>query len=283
MATQQPDYDVKPDFANLVEKHKQLSFKRFLDLIDAKLDDLNDFLLKPAPYDQSPGRTIPGTIPVWFGPLPLTTARRTTVATNSAAAGHELLATLATPDKFFIPRNGDINTGRESSFRAYSMSAYGFVNWGYTAQPGFNVPTSIVNVKGVGDILDAVGDNPAIGQNGGAMPLDFFGGTFSTISTPQPNLPNISFEIELYDKLRGRRLHDGRLPSEMFGGGRHGPRKTPSPLVFPQGSKIEPRLYLTELRMGSILDTTAAFNAASVKGWVCLVFKGIESLEVPNL
>ncbi len=282
MSTKQPDYDVKPDFGNLLDKHRQLPFKRFIDLIGSKLDDLNDFLLKPTPYDQGPGRIIPYSIPVWFGPLPLTTARRATLATNGDAEGHELLATLATPDKFSIPKNGDVLIGREFSFHVNSLSAYGFINWGYTADPvDFDVP--VINPNGVGDILDGVGDDPSVGPNGGAMPMDYFGGTFSTISEDQPNLPNISFEVELYDKLRGRRLHDKRLPVEMFQGGRIASRSTASPIIFEKGSKIEPRLFVNEIRMGSVLDTNAAFDAASVKVWVCLVFKGLQNIEVPNV
>ncbi len=279
--TPQKDYDVGNNFGTLVEKHRQLPLKRFMDLIGSKLDDLNDLLLKPTPYDQGPGRIVPYAIPVMYGPLPLTTSRRATLATDSSAAGHELLATLATPNAFAIPRNGDVLIDREFSFHCHSLSAYGFVNWGYTTTPGFSVPYT--NAKGVGDILDAVGSDPSLGPNGGAMPLDYFGGTFSTLSTPQPNLPNISFEVVLYDKLRGRRLHDGKLPVEMFQGGRIAHRQTASVLKFEKGSKIEPRLYVNEIRMGSVLDTDAAFNAASVKAWVILVFKGTQHIEIPNL
>lgn len=282
MRTKQPDYDVSPDFGNLVEKHRQLPLKRFMDLISSKLDDLNDLLLKPTPYDQGPGRIIPAAIPVWYGPLPLTTAGRAAgTATLTTQDGFQTLATLADPFTPVLPRNPD-NTviDRDSSFRTCSLNAYGFVNWGYKSNPGFSVPYT--NAQGVGDILDPVGPNPAVGGNGGAMPLDYFGGTFSTLSSPQPNLPNIAFEVELYDRLRGRRLHDGRLPVEMFQGGRIAHRKTASVLKFEKGTRIEPRLFVTEIRMGSILDGATAFNAASVKAWVCLVFKGMRTLEVPN-
>lgn len=281
MATRQPDYEIDDNFGTILDKHRQLPFKRFMDMIESKLDDLTEMLLKPSPFDQGPGREVPYAFPVWFGPLPLTTARRATEATNEDAAGHELLATLATPSQYFKPAtfSGPMIIDQEFSFRCLSLSAFGFVNWGYKSDPGFSVPYT--NPLGVGGILDAVGPNPAVGPNGGAMPLDYFGGTFSTISTPQPNLPNIAFEVELWEGQRGRRLHEGKLPPEMFQGGRVAHRKTGSPLVFPKGTIVEPRLFLNELRMGSILDTDAAFNAASVKGWVCLVFKGVQQIQVP--
>ncbi len=283
MTTKQPDYSVQADFGNLVEKHRQLPFKRFLDLIEGKLNDLNDMLLKPTPYDQGPGRQIPYCIPVWFGPLPLTTARR------GEAGGFEGDAVLANPFIYTVPKNGDILVNRDSTVRIKSLNAYGFVNWGYksviSSAGTLVTPTSVVNPQGVGDILDPVGPNPGSGLNGGAMPLDFFGGTFSTLAeqATHTNLPNIAFEVELYDKIRGRRMHDGRLPVEMFQGGRFGHRKTPSDIVWSQGSRIEPRLYVTEIRMGDILNAQANFDAASVKAWVCLVFKGVANLEVPNV
>jgi len=279
MRTKQPDYDVKPDFGNLLDKHRQLPFKRFMDLIGSKLDDLNDLLLKPTPYDQGPGRIESYCTPVLYGPLPLTTAGRP--GNLVGQDGFQTLATLADPSKFVVPRNGDIIVSRNQSVRVKSLSAFGFVNWGYTSNPGFAVPYT--NPNGVGDIFDAVGPNPGVGPNGGAMPLDFFGGTFSTLSSAQPNLPNISFEIELYDRIRGRRMHDQRLPSTMFQGGRIANRETASVLNWEQGSKIEPRLFVKEIRMGSILDGATAFEAASVKAYVVLVFKGTAHLEAPNL
>jgi len=276
MRTKEPDYDTKPDFGTLVDKHRQLPLKRFMDLIGSKLDDLNDLLLKPTPYDQGPGRIEPYSIPVLYGPIPLTTAGR--AGDLVGQDGFQAQAALADPAKFIIPRGGDIIISRNQSVRIYSMSAYGFVNWGYTENPGFVVPSPVIDARGVGDIFDNV-----INANGGAMPLDYFGGTFSTLSTPQPNLPNIAFEVELYDRIRGRRMHDKRLPSEMFQGGRIGHRKTGSLLSWEQGSKIEPRVFIKEARMGSVLDGADAFEAASVKVWLVLLFKGTAHLEAPNV
>lgn len=272
--TPEKPYDRKPDFGTLVEKHRQLPLKRFMDLISSKIDDINDILKVPTPYDQGPGRIIPYSIPVLYGPLPLTTARRADA--TAGVAGFETLAPLATQSNFFVPRNGDILIDQEFTFKCNSMMAYGFVNWGYAADPGFTVP--LIDPQGVGDIFDDV-----LNENGGAMPLDFFGGTFSSISAEQPNLPNIAFEVELYDRIRGRRMHERRLPVEMFQGGRIANPLRASPLTFEKGSKIEPRLFVTEIRMGSILDTDQAFNAARVKAYVCIVFKGEQHIAVPNL
>jgi hypothetical protein len=267
--TKQPDYAVKPDFGNLLEKHRQLPFKRFMDMISAKLADINDMLNEPAAADQYAGKIIPYAVPVLYGPLPLVTARR------GSDGGFEQFAVLAQPSQSIGPRNGNALIGRELTFECQSLSAYGFVNFGYKGDPGYPVPRPDTPV---GDIFDSVLD-----LNGGAMPMDYFGGTFSTLSSTVPNMMNISFDVELYDRLRGRRLHEGRLPVELFQSGRIAHRKMASPIRFEKGSNIEPRIYINEIRMGSALDTTEAFEAAQVKAYVCLVLKGRQFVEVPGV
>lgn len=273
MRTRQPDYDVKPAFGTLLQKHRQLPFKRFMDTISAKLADINDILNTPAAYDQYPGKIVPYCFSAIYGPLPLTTARRMTA--GFGGTGFELLATLANPAQPVLPRNGNILIGRELTAEVHSISAFGFVNFGYSGTPTFTVPRPATPV---GDLFDGVAQG-----NGGAMPMDFFGGTFSTLCTDQPDLWNISFDVELYDRLRGRRLHEGRLPVELLSGGRYANRKTGSAFRFEQGSNIEPRIYINEIRMGSSLNATADFNAADVKAYVCLVFKGRQYVEVPGV
>lgn len=274
MSTRQPDYDVKPDFGTLLQKHRQLPFKRFMDVISAKLADLNDILNVPAAYDQYPGKIVPYCVSALYGPLPLTTARR--MPASFGGTGFERLATLAQPAQPVLPRNGNILVGRELTLEVHSISAFGFVNFGYSGTPAsFTVPRPDTPV---GDLFDNVVD-----ANGGAIPYDFFGGTFSTLSSAQPDLWNISFDVELYDRLRGRRLHENKLPVEIMAGGRFANRKMGSPVRFEMGSNIEPRIYINEIRMGSSLNATDDFNAADVKAYVCLVFKGKQFVEVPGV
>lgn len=250
--TKQPDYDVKPDFGNLLEKHRQLPFKRFIDTISAKLADINDMLNEPAPADQYPGKIIPYALPLLYGPLPLVSA------TNP-------------PTTPVTARNGNALIGRELTFEVQSLAAYGFINIGYTEDPGYDVP----RIGPVGDIFDNIVD-----QNGGALPMDFFGGTFGQLSVALPNQMNISFDVELYDRLRGRRLHEGRLPVELFQSGRIAHRKIASPIRFEKGSNIEPRLYLNEIQPGF---NPAEAPGLQVKAYVCLVLKGRQYVEVPGV
>lgn len=251
--TKQPDYDVKPDFGTLLDKHRQLPFKRFMDTISAKLADINDMLNEPAPADQYPGKIIPYAVPLLYGPLPLVSA------TNP-------------PTTPITARNGNALIGRELTFEVQSLAAYGFINIGYSGQPEIDVPRPNTPV---GDIFDNVVD-----QNGGAMPMDFFGSTFGQLSSTVPNQMNISFDVELYDRLRGRRLHESRLPVELFQSGRIAHRKIASPIRFEKGSNIEPRLYLNEIQPGF---DPAEVTGLQVKAYVCLVLKGRQYVEVPGV
>ena len=273
--TKQPDYDVKPDFGNLLTKHRQLPFKRFIDAISAKFADINDILNEPAPADQYPGKIIPYALPLLYGPLP------------------RVLAT-APPPEPVIARNGNALINREFTFEVQSLSAYGFINvgWLYDAfpkDPEFGGPYVPPRVGPLGDILDS-----ATEMNGGAMPLDFFGSTFDLFGRGFVGPPlignfafaNISFDVELYDRLRGRRLHEGRLPVEIFQGGRLAHRKMASPILFEKGSNVEPRLYLNEIEPFSpslFAEWNIPEDSLALKAYVILVLKGRQYVEVPGV
>lgn len=275
--TKQPDYDVKPNFGTVLQKHVQLPIKRFMDVISAKIKDLNDTLNTPAAYDQYPGKIIPYSIPLLYGPLPLTAAGRLPAANADPddGGGFATLAPLANPSAFVLPRTGPLLIDQEFTFEVCSLSAFGFMNLGFTADPGYDVP--LINEAGVGDIFDNV-----LTMNGGAMPMDFFGGTFSTASLEVQDLPNIAFELEFFDRLRNRRMHDKKIPPELLQGGRFAHRKLASPMFFPKGSKVEVRLFVNEIRFGSALNTDQAYEAASFKSYVCLLLKGRQHIEIPG-
>lgn len=127
--------------------------------------------------------------------------------------------------------------------------------------------TAPVAGKAQGGLFD-----PAIANNGGAIILNNFAGTQQF--TGAPVHPRICCEIDIYDKTRGRSLTSGRVPIETFMGGNYGFKKLPHEMAFERGTQIEPRLYVTECRMMSIMDETAVYLAADVKVYVSFVFKG---------
>lgn len=114
--------------------------------------------------------------------------------------------------------------------------------------------------------------DPAIAANGGAIVLNNFAGTQQF--TGAPVHPRICCEIDIYDRTRSRSLTSGRVPIETFAGGNYGFKKLHHENVFERGTQLEPRLYVTECRMMSIMDQTAVYLAANVKVYVSMVFKG---------
>ena len=50
--------------------------------------------------------------------------------------------------------------------------------------------------------------------------------------------------------------------------------KVAQPIRFDPNTELEPRIYINEVRMGNILDTDQAYNAAQVKVYLFVTFHG---------
>ena len=179
-------------------------------------------------------------------------------------SGFNQLASVANPSAFLLPREGTIKTGREAAFVWCSSNAFAYVNWTYTQSPGADVPIAAV---GAGDILD-----PVLSMNGGAVIIP-------NIANANHTSPRVCFELALYDKKRGRFLTDGSLPAEAFVGGAFSNKMTPKQTRFNVDTEIEPRLVITEVNMGPVLDGAVAYAAASVAVYVNVAFIGYNVLE----
>lgn len=265
----------EPMFNDLLERHLTRPIKLYVDSLRYKVSDLVDRLNAPAALDQYPGRRVPYAFSRMFGPVGPTTPRR------GNAGGFEQFAPLVQPAQFLTPRNGNIKVGQIGSFIWQETSVYGYLSWTYSADPGvveydiFGVPIPIpvATFSRVGDIFD-----PVIGDNGGALAFNNF--SFIEGQPPgsplnAPNPPNVSFDIGLYEKTRGRFLHDrDRLPVHLFAGQNFANRKVAQPIKFDPNTELEPRIYINEVRMGDTLNTTQAYNAAQVRVYLFMTFHG---------
>ena len=184
-------------------------------------------------------------------------------------SGFSLLAQVANPSVYLLPREGTIKTGREAAFVWCSSNAFAYVNWTYTKSPGEEFPLASVPIAavGAGDILD-----PVLSMNGGAVIIP-------NIANANHTSPRVCFELALYDKKRGRFLTDGSLPAEAFVGGAFSNKMTPKQTRFNVDTEIEPRLVITEVNMGPALDGADAYAAASVAVYVNVAFIGYNVLE----
>ena len=176
---------------------------------------------------------------------------------------------MANPSVYLLPREGTIKTGREAAFVWCSSNAFAYVNWTYTKSPGEEFPLASVPIAavGAGDILD-----PVLSMNGGAVIIP-------NIANANHTSPRVCFELALYDKKRGRYLTDGSLPAEAFVGGAFSNKMTPKQTRFNVDTEIEPRLVITEVNMGPVLEGARAYAAASVAVYVNVAFIGYNVLE----
>lgn len=255
-------------FDDLLGRHLTKPFSQFINTLRNKISDINELLDSPAALDQYPGRAYPFAFTRLFGPFGMTAAR----VGSPAAFGFDKLAPAATPAQYLLPRNGNIKVGRYGSFVWTETCVTTYLSWTYATPPGAAIP---LNVEPFGtrngDIWDTVVEN-----NGGAMVMqnnryvdDLLDGG------AQADIPNIAYELGLYDKLRNRFLHDrDRLPFQLFAGQNFTNKKTAQGMRFDNNTELEPRLYINEVRPRTALSTDQAFNAARIKAYFVLTIKG---------
>lgn len=260
----------------LLARHLSRPFAHYIARIRNKIRDLNDLLDAPAAFDEYDGRIIPMGYTRVFGPLPLTTPRR---YDDDANNGFEKLATLASTTTFYTPRApGNITIDRRGTFRWLETSLSTYINWTWSSNQGLGSTTQKA-FSSQGDIFDDV-----VTDNGGALVMN--NNLFLPYAVDNGNVPNdqpnVSFELGLFDKVRGRYLHDGqKLPSALFSGQTFTNRDNPEGIPFPAGADIEPRLFVDEIRIRDVLNTDTLYNAVQFKAFVVLSMLGVIEQETP--
>lgn len=247
---------------NAFEAHLNAPFKRAVDKIRNRVNDVARRLGNPAFLNQYPGNAVPYIFSKTYQ-FDLVAPRR------NGVVGFDGLAPVVDLGAFVLPRNGNIFVGRDGPFYWCSTNISGYYSLTYDADPGFGVNT-FINTLPVSDIF-----NRAIEENGGALQVNYFFG-----HVDNDDKANIAFDIELYDRKRGRRLHEERLPPQVLTAQGYANKETSNPVRFNVNSEIEPRIRLLEVRPGSLLNTDQAFNAAQFRAYLNFTFKGYKVLEV---
>lgn len=249
----------KPDMYQLLD---ELPVRRYLDMLRYKIMVLNQRLGTAAGFDQYPGKTVPYMFSKLYGPIPMTTPRRV------GTTGFWGLATLVNTATPLLPRGQNILTGRDGVFYWCSTNATNFISWTRTTDAGV-VPNGPVVTLPVGDIF-----RPVIEANGGARVLQ----NLSDIKYGYQE-PSLSWEIDVYDKKRGRSITDGKIPAETFFGGTMGFKPLKKPARWDVDTEIEPRLYVTQARVPQLDSDDDLYAASQVAFYVNVVFKGFLALE----
>jgi hypothetical protein len=264
------------DRPDLASQHDELPVRG---LVAVKRDRVSDMHNKLDELGWAPdmsgallGRNRPQAFSRLYGPIGMQTPRR-----DDTAEGFLLSAPLVEPNTFILPTTTNILTGRNTTFFLRGMHAVSYVSWTYTTAGGGRPYTPLT----AGSFYDSVLEN-----NGGAqLLLNNSGFSFSSADsyvsgTNAPGKPKLCFEVELYDKRRGRLLHDGRLPAEMLASGAYAIKSLGGPVRIDPDTEIEPRVYITECRMNEYLDLTSNYSVASVACWLNISMHGHAASEV---
>lgn len=229
-----------------------------------------------ANFDQYPSKEKSFTFSCRYGPFDLQTPGR-----NGADDGYFGDAPLVSTSQYTLPIDGTIKTGRQGAFYICGVNAAMDFSWTRTSANGDGGPVSSLPA---GNLFDA-----SIEQNGGGVTLlnlTNLDWTIDPANTPM-NAPSFGWEMDLYDRRRGRSITGGRIPGEYFTVGTLGFRKVGGMAYEPGGARgmrwdadteIEPRLYITQTWVPGIDDDTL-YDDARVAFWLNVAFRGYYALE----
>jgi hypothetical protein len=252
---------------NAIQAHIARPFKRAVDLVRDRVEDLSRKMHAPAFLDQYPANAVPHVYSLLYK-FDMVSARR------NGSSGFEAQAEVVDLGKQVLPYRGALFVNREGPFYWLQTNAFGYTSLTYQSDPanGGLVFRDEGGDKPVGDIFD-----PVIGNNGGAETLNYF---FGSSIDPNYSKPCISWDVELFDTKRSRRLHESNLPPQVLTAQGFANKKNASPIRLDPNTDIEARVRLLEVRPGSLLNTGQAFDAATTKFYLNLVFVGYKVLEV---
>lgn len=252
---------------DLLQRHLERPVRAFVRGLQEKARHVTDVIDDPALLDQYPGRRVPFHFTRIYRIDGTVTARRDT---RDHILGHELLAPVADPSKYILPREGPIRVGRFGTWRFVQASHTVYTSLTYAAEPDAGLlPVRVIPQNG--DIFDTV-----VETNGGGLWAGNRAFTPIEDAAERPNAqPTFAFRLGLYDKLRGAYLHDGNnLPLHFCSGQLFGNREQASSVHFDANTEIEPRLFIDEIRWSNLLDTDEAYGAARPRAYFILTLLG---------
>jgi len=238
------------DLRDFVENRKRRLIDDYVNVLRNKMHDLSCKIWKDDGIDvfadQHDGNVKPFCYSRVWGPLTFADASLTQFILPS------------------YPQPSNVLVGREGAFYWEEANVCAFSSWPMS-------PLDSVVIPPVGFIFD-----PAFQANGGAIPEIRSAMDDGTLESP------IGFDLVIYDKKRGRALHEGKLPKEFFHGARVTNKSLAEPIRFDPNSEIELRLYLNH----PLVDETQTVSYPgphTIKTtryiWINMMLKGHIALE----
>ncbi len=219
--------------SNIFQGLVELPVRRAIQVLRNKVADANRDLDGPVFFDQHPGRAVPFAF------------SKTYVVEETDPADLD-------PSAFLLPQGTNILTGRDATFYWCETNAFAFSQRNVTSLPNAGLFDPVLS-------------------GGGAVAVQNTQGPLALNNVSQ-NFTSICFDLDLYDRRRGRSLTNGRMPGQAFFRGSTGFRRWKQPMRWEPDTEVEPRVYITE-----------AQGAENVTGnnrhFLTLVFKGFMVLQ----
>lgn len=257
---------------NAFEAHLARPFKKAVDILRNRVNDLSFRMASPAFLDQYPARSVPFIYSKLYGPFGLVAPRR------NGDVGFIGRAPVVDLGDFITPRNDNIIVNREGPFYWCSTNIAGYMSVTFREAPFPDgaidgTRTYDIDTRPSSDIFDSW-----LSANGGAVSMNRFN---NTTSLGNAGAAKICFDLDLYDKKRGRKLHEDHLPPQVLTAQRFANKENVSPIRFDPNTEIEPRVRLLEVNPDEF-ETDQAYDAgvADFKAYLNLIFIGYKVLEV---
>lgn len=258
------------DLRNLIENKRRRLIDDYVNVLRNKIDDLSRIIWRNDEIDvfenQYDGKCVPFCYSRIYGKFK--------GDQQNFFGGFNPRVDFLLPSR---PSPGNLIVGREGAFHLTEMNYATFSTMSYSA-----IGSAVVLTPG--DIFDNF-----VSLRGGAIgEINHTNQTLTLASLGDSGVlafDPICFDLALYDKKRGRMLHEDRIPCEMINGVNYTNKSISNKIRFDPNSEIEPRVYITSPNrsqagvqsVGEPVVGTVNFDRWM---WINIMFKGYLELEV---
>lgn len=236
---------------DIIEMQQQKAASRYIDALKQRLTNLTNRFWGSGQAlleDQFSGKAVPFIYSKLYKTGPVTPVR-------SGDSGWEGTAPVASLSNYLLPRNDNILVGQEGPFYLCEINAAVHISYSASVDTGIDY---ILFDRPQSDIFD-----PVFPNNGGASFIPSFD-------------VSVQYELQLYDKLRNKSLHENNLPMQFIQMEELQNRRLPEKIRFDINTEIEPRVIV--IRAPAVHLTGEDYTNSETTYYLNLIFKGYKVL-----